>query len=66
MASFHRLGKFDVLAWSVSGMETCIVVKDKKFSVCFDMGYCPEDAIFCEYVFIRYVNLIIYLYITIN
>jgi len=36
------IGNYNVYAWSLSGLETCIVVKADDLKVAFDMGYASD------------------------
>lgn len=47
------IGNYNVYAWSLSGLETCIVVKADDLKVAFDMGYAIPQSISCANVFIR-------------
>ena len=46
---------FDIFPWSVSGVESCVVVRNPEISVAFDMGYTFSEAVRCPTVFIRYI-----------
>lgn len=50
------IGDFSVFAWSISGIETSVVVKKKsdKFSCCFDLGYSCRQNVSCDQIMIRY------------
>ena len=46
-------GKHRIHAWSVSGMESCIVAQIEGTDIVFDMGYATRPSIKCGHVFIR-------------
>lgn len=49
------IGDFKVFAWSISGIETTVVVRRKsdKFTCCFDLGYSCRQNVSCDQVLIR-------------
>ncbi len=47
------VGEYKVFPWSISGLETCVVVKGNSLSVAFDMGYSFREAVKCQHVCIR-------------
>jgi hypothetical protein len=52
---FLRIGDFEVFAWSISGIETSVVVKNPAdgFVCCFDMGCSSRENVKCKSVMIR-------------
>ena len=54
---YLNIGDFSVFAWSISGIETTVVVKrlSDKFTCCFDMGYACRQNVSCDQVMIRFV-----------
>ena len=51
-----NLEGYRIYPWSISGLETCVVVKseqDKKLAVTFDLGYSTRPSVRCQHVFIR-------------
>ncbi|XP_029651174.1 tRNase Z TRZ2, chloroplastic [Octopus sinensis] len=53
-------GKYQVHAWSLSGVETSVVVQtieDKSLSVAFDIGYATRASVRCKHVFISHGHL---------
>ncbi|XP_014770828.1 uncharacterized protein LOC106869555 [Octopus bimaculoides] len=53
-------GKYQVHAWSLSGLETSVVVQtveDKSLSVAFDIGYATRASVRCKHVFISHGHL---------
>lgn len=52
---FQNIGNFEVFAWSISGIETSVVVKNPAdgFQCCFDMGCSSRENVKCNSVMIR-------------
>lgn len=50
-----QIGDFSVFSWSISGIETTVVVKKQSdgFSCCFDLGYACRQNVSCDKVMIR-------------
>lgn len=51
---------YRIYPWSISGLETCVVVKaehDKKLAVAFDLGYTTRPSIRCQHVFISHGHM---------
>lgn len=46
-------GPYKVFVWSLSGLETTVVVKSTDLLLAFDMGYACRPSIKCKHVFIR-------------
>ena len=56
-ANSLTIGDYNVFAWSLSGIETSVVIKKQGgFSCCFDMGYASRESVKCGTVLIRQVN----------
>lgn len=47
------LGNQRIHAWSISGLESCIVTKIDNASLAFDLGYATRPSVKCSDVFIR-------------
>ena len=58
-ADYMDIDQFRVYPWSISGLESCILVQKNDLSVAFDMGYAFREAVKCQHVLIRYVMSII-------
>ncbi|KAL4223516.1 hypothetical protein ACF0H5_016987 [Mactra antiquata] len=54
-----QIGNFNVYCWSISGIETTVVVKKPSdgFSCCFDMGYACRHNIPCDKVMISHGHM---------
>lgn len=54
-SGYKDIGEFKVFAWSISGIETSVVIKKPAdgFSCCFDMGHSNRQNVSCEDVLIR-------------
>ena len=52
---YLNIGEFSVFAWSISGIETSVVVKKPSdgFRCCFDMGYACRQNVNCDNIMIR-------------
>ena len=51
---WHAIGDYSVFAWSLSGLETCVVIKSLNLKpIAFDIGYSILPSIHCDNVFIR-------------
>ena len=48
-----NIGNYSIFPWSISGIETCIVVKSNDLHVSFDMGYSCKESVASKYVFVR-------------
>jgi len=49
------LAGYEIYPWSVSGVETCVVLKqDARLRMAFDLGYACRESVPCDQVFIRY------------
>jgi len=59
-ADYMDIEQFRVYPWSISGLESCILVQKNGLSVAFDMGYAFREAVKCQHVLIRYVISILY------
>lgn len=51
--NWFNIGKYSIFPWSISGIETCIVVKSNDLHVSFDMGYSCKESVASKYVFVR-------------
>ncbi|PAA71140.1 hypothetical protein BOX15_Mlig021034g5, partial [Macrostomum lignano] len=51
---WHRVGELSLFDWSVSGNETCIVVRGRGFCIALDVGVCPPQAVDADHVFISH------------
>lgn len=49
---WQTIGSYNVYTWSLSGVETCVVVKADDLKLAFDMGYSIPQSITCANVFI--------------
>ena len=47
------IGGFQVYPWSLSGVESSVVVKRQELCVVFDMGYATKESVKSSHVFIR-------------
>ncbi|XP_060604693.1 uncharacterized protein LOC132757427 [Ruditapes philippinarum] len=56
---FVRIGDFEVFAWSISGIETSVVVKNPAdgFVCCFDMGCSSRENVKCKSVMISHGHM---------
>jgi hypothetical protein len=45
-------GNYKIYLWSISGLETCIVIKADELKIAMDMGYSIPQSISCSNVFI--------------
>ncbi|KAL8574323.1 hypothetical protein ACOMHN_015854 [Nucella lapillus] len=54
---WNTFGKYDVYAWSLSGIETCVVVKADDLKIAFDMGYSIPQSVGCANVFISHGHI---------
>ena len=54
MDDWLQCGDYDLYVWSISGLETCVVVKSSDLLVAFDIGYAVRESVGCKHVFIRY------------
>lgn len=53
--TFLQIGDFKVFSWSISGIETSVVVRKPAdgFDCCFDMGYSCRENVKSQSVLIR-------------
>lgn len=51
------VGQYNVFAWSISGMETCVVIKSEDVLVTFDIGAAIYESIKAKDVFISHGHL---------
>ncbi|XP_045171604.2 uncharacterized protein LOC123533793 [Mercenaria mercenaria] len=56
---FLQIGDFKVFAWSISGIETSVVVRKPSdgFDCCFDMGYSSRENVKCQSVMISHGHM---------
>lgn len=47
-----QIGDYNIFAWTVSGVESCIVIKGSNISVVFDMGIAIKESVNIPHVFI--------------
>lgn len=47
-----NIGEYSVFAWSVSGVESCIVIKSEDVQFVFDMGVAVPESVKAQNVFI--------------
>lgn len=52
-----NVGKYSIFPWSISGIETCIVVKTNDLHVSFDMGYSCKESVASKYVFVSHGHM---------
>ena len=46
------IGQYNVFAWSVSGVETCVVIKSEDVHVAFDLGAAISESVKVKDIFI--------------
>ncbi|KAK3084659.1 hypothetical protein FSP39_017061 [Pinctada imbricata] len=54
---FIKIGKYHVFPWTISGLESCVVVRSDDLFVVFDMGYSHRETIMCKHVFISHGHM---------
>ncbi|GFR90457.1 ribonuclease Z [Elysia marginata] len=47
-----KIGQYKVFAWSVSGLESCVVIKSEDMTLVFDMGVAVAESVRVPNVFI--------------
>lgn len=58
MEEWQTIEGMHVHAWSISGLETCVVLKKTDLGfVAFDMGASTRESLKCQHVFIRWTIL---------
>lgn len=57
--TFLQIGDFRVFCWSISGIETSVVVRKPSdgFHICFDMGYSCRENVKCQSVLISHGHM---------
>ncbi|KAK2186227.1 hypothetical protein NP493_210g03042 [Ridgeia piscesae] len=56
-ADYMDIEQFRVYPWSISGLESCILVQKNGLSVAFDMGYAFREAVKCQHVLISHGHI---------
>lgn len=54
---WQNFDNYNVYAWSLSGIETCVVLKSDDLKIAFDMGYSIPQSISCANVFISHGHM---------
>lgn len=49
-----KIGTYSVFPWSISGVETCVVIKTNGPTLTFDLGYSCRSSVSSNLVFFRY------------
>ena len=57
MSGVQNIGGYQVHAWSISGLETSVVVRKEDFQVVFDLGTTTREAVKAPLVFFRYSHI---------
>uniref|UniRef100_A0A0B7BI90 Uncharacterized protein n=1 Tax=Arion vulgaris TaxID=1028688 RepID=A0A0B7BI90_9EUPU len=52
-----NIGQYNVFAWSVSGIESCIIVKSEDVQLAFDMGAAVVESVRAPNVFITHGHI---------
>jgi ribonuclease Z len=61
--NYEQYGDFSVLAWSISGHESIVIVKSPFFNclhgnrITFDMGIALNESLFCDHVLITHGHI---------
>ena len=46
------IGQYNIFPWSISGVETCVVIKSEDIHIVFDLGVAVPDSVKAKDVFI--------------
>lgn len=57
MSGWLDVGRYSVFPWSISGVETCVVVKSEGLHLTFDVGYACRESISSKFVLLSHGHM---------